>query len=61
MNLADLIILLVVLALVFWVLTVIPFPEPSRKIIHVVFAVIAILILLSFLLGGPLHISLGTR
>lgn len=60
--LISLVVALVVLALVYWVVTVlvdrlgIPFPPQTKVIVQVVFAIIAVLILVKF--GVPLLKSL---
>ena len=56
--LIHIVIVLVVLGLLYWLLTLIPLPEPFPRIIQVVVIVIAVLYVLSVLLpyagfGGP--------
>ena len=48
-GLIGVIVALVVIGLLFYCITLLPVPEPFRTAIKVVFIVIAILILLSFL------------
>ena len=56
--LVHLVVVLIVLGLLYWVLTMIPLPEPLRQIATVVIVVIFALWLVSVLLGwvppGPL-------
>ena len=60
MNLLiSLLIVVLVLGLFWWIVSSLPIPEPFRKVAQVIFAIIAILILLSFL-PGPLHVGWGT-
>jgi hypothetical protein len=60
MNLLiSLLIVVLVLGLVWWIIASLPISEPFRKVGQVIFAIIAILVLLSFL-PGPLHIGWGT-
>lgn len=60
MNLLiSLLIVVLVLGLVWWIISSLPIPDPFRKGAQVIFAIIAILILLSFL-PGPLHVGWGT-
>lgn len=55
--LLSLLIVILVLGLVWWVITQLPLAPPWRMAATVVFAVIAILVLLSFLPGMPRVIS----
>jgi hypothetical protein len=50
--LIALLVTIIILGLVYWVLTLIPLPPPFRTVALIVFAIIAILVLLSFL-GAP--------
>ena len=57
MTLIQLIILLVVLGLVWWLVSAyLPIPQPFKNIILIVFVLIAILVLLSF--AGLLNVTL---
>lgn len=50
--LISLIILCIILAVVYWILTMIPVPPPMVWIVRVVFALICLIAVLSLLLGG---------
>lgn len=49
--LVTLLILLIVMGLAWWVLTMIPLPEPIKNIATVIFVVICAVVLIYFLLG----------
>ena len=50
--LINLLIIGIIMALIWWVITLIPFPPgPWRQIVLVVFAVIAVIIVIQLLLG----------
>ena len=49
-SLIHLIIELVVLGLIYWVVSLIPLPNPFGQIIRVIFVIIAVIIVLAFLL-----------
>jgi hypothetical protein len=51
----SLLVLVIVLGLVYWVVTMLPIPEPFRQIALVIIVVICLLYLLSMLFGmaGP--------
>lgn len=50
--LISLIILCIILAVVYWILTLIPVPPPMVWIVRVVFALICLIAVLSLLFGG---------
>jgi len=56
MNLVNLFITVLVLALVFglvwWILGQIPIPEPFRMVVNVIIGIIAVLVLLGLVFGG---------
>jgi hypothetical protein len=55
MNLLfTLLIYLLILGIVYWVITLLPLPAPFRTVALVIFAVVVIVILLNFLMGGSL-------
>ena len=49
--LINLLIIAIVLGLAWWIITLIPLPEPIGQIVRVVFVVIAAIVLIWFLLG----------
>jgi hypothetical protein len=53
--------LIIVLGLIYWIITILPIPEPFKKIVLVIIAVICLLYLLSLLFGmaGPLPLFRG--
>jgi hypothetical protein len=53
--------LIIVLGLIYWIITILPIPEPFKKIALVIIAVICLLYLLSVLFGmaGPLPLFRG--
>ena len=60
--LINLLILVVVLGLVYWIISLVPLPPPLRLAVQVIFAVIAIILLLGFVgwvpgwrIGGYRH------
>lgn len=60
----DLAILVILAALVWWLLTQIPLPEPINKAVQIVFVVIVVLALIGILTGSGgigLHGRLFTR
>ena len=50
-GLIYLVVLLLVIGVVWWITTQIPLPEPMPMILRVVFALLALLVLVNFLLG----------
>lgn len=50
----DLLILLIVAVLVWWIIQQFPLPEPLNKIIMIVFVVVVAIALIQILLGGGL-------
>lgn len=56
MNLINLIVTIIVIALVFglvwWVLSQMPLPEPFRMVVNVLIGLLAVVILLGLLFGG---------
>lgn len=55
MNLLfTLLIYLLILGVIYWVITLLPLPAPFRTVAIVIFAVVVIVILLNFLMGGSL-------
>lgn len=65
MNLVSLLITLLILVaimgIIWYVIGMIPLPEPMRIVVIILFAVIAIVILLSLIpgVGGIVHIPMG--
>ncbi len=54
----SLIVFIIVLALIYWVVTLIPLPDPFPTILKVIFIVIAIIRILQFLglpIGNVIH------
>lgn len=51
--LITLLVVVIVLGLAWWIISMIPLPEPARQIVTVVFVVIAALILIWLLLSIP--------
>lgn len=49
MSLISLLVLIIVFGLIYWLITILPLPAPFKTIAVVVFVVICILILLSFI------------
>lgn len=49
--LVNLLIILIVLGLFWWVLTMIPLPAPIARVAQIIFVVIAAIVLIYFLLG----------
>jgi hypothetical protein len=57
-TLIQIIILCVVLGLVYYLIMLLPIPDPFRKIVQIVFIIIAILVVLSlFGLGGSVNLG----
>lgn len=55
-TLVNLVILLVVGGLVYWLVTLLPLPAPVKQIVTVLMILILIIVLLSMLFGGlPMH------
>lgn len=55
MNLLfTLLIYLLILGVIYWVITLLPLPAPFRTVALVVFAILVIVILANFLMGGSL-------
>lgn len=52
--LITLLIYLLILGVIYWVITLLPLPAPFRTVAIVIFAVVVIVILLNFLMGGSL-------
>ena len=50
--LVSLLILLVIFAVIWWILSMIPVPEPFVWIVRVIFAVIFLIMLIELLMGG---------
>lgn len=50
--LIPLLVFLIVIAVAYWVITILPLPEPIRQIATVVIVVVAAIALISMLLGG---------
>ena len=50
--LVTLLIVVLICALIYWVITLIPLPEPFKTIVTVIFALIVVIYLISLLLGG---------
>lgn len=60
--LINLLIFVVILGLVYWVISIVPLPPPFRLVVQVIFAIIAIIMLLGFVgwvpgyhIGGYRH------
>jgi membrane-bound metal-dependent hydrolase YbcI (DUF457 family) len=52
--LLSILVLAIVGALIYWILTLIPLPDPPKTIIQVIFLVVFVIILLGYLFGyGP--------
>jgi hypothetical protein len=47
----SLLVLVIVMGLVWWIITLLPLPEPMKQIVTVILAVICLLYLLSLLFG----------
>jgi len=54
--LISLLIFCIIAALVWWALSAIPLPEPFKTIILVLFVLIMVIVLLSYLPIGPFHL-----
>ena len=56
MNLVNLLVTVLILALIFslvwWVLGQMPMPEPFRMVVNVILGIICVLVLLGLLFGG---------
>lgn len=50
--LVHLLIFILIAGLIYWIITIVPLPPPFRTIALVIFAVILIIVLLSYLAGG---------
>lgn len=59
--LITLIVYLAILAILWWLITSLPLPEPFPIVAKCVFAVIAILLLLSLVGGGGINLGLGSH
>lgn len=53
--LISLLITIIILGLLYWAVTLLPLPEPFRQIALVVFIIIAIVWLVSYIPGVPWH------
>lgn len=53
--LISLLIFAIIMGLIWYLLSLLPLPEPFRLIVTVIFVVICILFLLSYLPGTPMH------
>ena len=56
-TLFSLLIIGLILAIIWWAVTQVPVPEPFSWVIRVVFALVVVVILVSFLTGGGLGFS----
>ena len=52
MSLFSLLVLVIVLGLIYWVVTLLPLPEPFKKIALVIILVVCLLYLLGILFGA---------
>lgn len=50
--LVNLLILALIMGLCYWVITIIPLPEPFKTVVMVVFGIICVIVLISLLVGG---------
>lgn len=49
--LIEFVVLVIVFSLLYWIISVLPIPEPAKKFVNIVFVVVAALVCIYFLLG----------
>jgi hypothetical protein len=55
-RLINMVVAGLILGLIYWLVSMIPLPEPYKNAVNVFFLLIAVLILLSILVGGQMFI-----
>ena len=54
--LVTMLILVLILAIAYWIVMMIPLPDPVRWVVLAIVGIIAILVLVSLLPGGTIHV-----